>query len=184
MIVLTKSVKWRLSKSNPGSYLQIFLHLLDKTLVLTTFFVGRFRRTWTSKAYGKSLNQSTSSPDLLSEDSGEHDRLVRTRLSFRLRPFSPDLVRTKRSCSPEFSDKRSGDEVDWVRDLLESLLFHVLLNLPTKDMVKTSVVSPEWRHLWRYVPGLDLDCRDFTEFNDVCWCENPQLQICGCNSRF
>ncbi|KAG7548527.1 F-box domain [Arabidopsis suecica] len=74
-------------------------------------------------------------------------------------------VRTKGSCSPESSDKRSGDEVDWVRDLPECLLFHVLLNLPTKDVVKSSVLSSKWRNLWRYVPGLELDCRDFTEFN-------------------
>ncbi|XP_020891568.1 FBD-associated F-box protein At1g66310-like [Arabidopsis lyrata subsp. lyrata] len=74
-------------------------------------------------------------------------------------------VRTKRLCSPESSDKRSGDEVDWVRDLPESLLSHVLLNLPTKDVVKTSVLSSKWRYLWRYVPGLDLDCRDFTKPN-------------------
>ncbi|KAG7589076.1 Leucine-rich repeat 2 [Arabidopsis suecica] len=74
-------------------------------------------------------------------------------------------VPTKRSCSPESSDKRSGDEVDWVRDLPESLLSHVLLNLPTKDVVKSSVLSSKWRNLWRYVPGLDLDQRDFTEFN-------------------
>ncbi|CAL9239516.1 unnamed protein product [Arabidopsis halleri] len=74
-------------------------------------------------------------------------------------------VRTKRSCSPESSDKRSGDEVDWVRDLPESLLSHVLLNLPTKDVVKTSVLSSKWRYVWRYVPSLELDCRDFTEPN-------------------
>jgi len=52
-------------------------------------------------------------------------------------------VLTKRSSSPELSDKRSGDEGDWVRrDLRESLFFQVLLNLSTKEMVKTSVVSP------------------------------------------
>ncbi|KAG7585982.1 F-box domain [Arabidopsis thaliana x Arabidopsis arenosa] len=74
-------------------------------------------------------------------------------------------VRTKRLCSPESSDKRSGNEVDWVRDLPESLLSHVLLNLPTKDVVKTSVLSSKWRYVWRYVPSLELDCRDFTEPN-------------------
>ncbi|KAG7658613.1 F-box domain [Arabidopsis suecica] len=61
--------------------------------------------------------------------------------------------------------KQSDDEVDWLRDLPESLLCHVLLNLPTKDVVKTSVLSSKWRNLWRLVPGLDLDSRDFTENN-------------------
>ncbi|KAG7650740.1 Leucine-rich repeat 2, partial [Arabidopsis thaliana x Arabidopsis arenosa] len=74
-------------------------------------------------------------------------------------------VRTKRSYSPESSDKKSGYEVDWVRDLPESLLCHILLNLPTKDVIKNCVLSTKWRYLWRYVPGLDLDCSDFTEYN-------------------
>ncbi|ANM59516.1 F-box/RNI-like/FBD-like domains-containing protein [Arabidopsis thaliana] len=74
-------------------------------------------------------------------------------------------VRTKRLCSPESSDKKSGYEVDWVRDLPESLICHVLLNLSTKDVIKNCVLSTKWRYLWRYVPGLDLDCSDFTEYN-------------------
>ncbi|EOA33893.1 hypothetical protein CARUB_v10021385mg [Capsella rubella] len=61
----------------------------------------------------------------------------------------------------------SGGEVDWLRTLPEALQWHVLLNLPTKDVVKTSLVYSKWRHLWRYVPGLDLDCRNFKEYNDV-----------------
>ncbi|KAL9310881.1 FBD-associated F-box protein [Arabidopsis thaliana] len=44
-------------------------------------------------------------------------------------------VLTKRSSSPESSDKRFGDEGDWVRrNLPESLFFQVLLNIPTKDL--------------------------------------------------
>ncbi|XP_020891517.1 putative F-box/FBD/LRR-repeat protein At1g66300 [Arabidopsis lyrata subsp. lyrata] len=74
-------------------------------------------------------------------------------------------VRTKRSCSPESFDKRSGDEVDWVSDLPDALLCHVLLNLPTKDVVKNSILSTKWRNLWRYVPGLELDGLDFADYN-------------------
>jgi len=73
----------------------------------------------------------------------------------------------KRSCSPESSDKRSGDEVDWLSELPEALLVYVLLNLPTKDVVKTSVLSTKWRNIWRCVPGLDLDNGHFTEFNTL-----------------
>ncbi|EOA34743.1 hypothetical protein CARUB_v10022314mg [Capsella rubella] len=61
----------------------------------------------------------------------------------------------------------SGGEVDWLRNLPEALQWHVLLNLPTKDVVKTSIIYSKWRHLWRYVPGLDLDCRNFKEYNVV-----------------
>ncbi|OAP17429.1 hypothetical protein AXX17_AT1G60010 [Arabidopsis thaliana] len=60
-------------------------------------------------------------------------------------------VRTKRSYSPESSDKKSGYEVDWVRDLPESLLCHILLNLPTKDVIKNCVLSTKWRYLWRFL---------------------------------
>ncbi|KAG7658612.1 F-box-like domain superfamily [Arabidopsis suecica] len=76
-------------------------------------------------------------------------------------------VRTKRSCSPESSDNGSGDEVDWISDLPEALIVLVLLNLPTKDVIKTSVLSTKWRNIWRYVPRLDLDNRHFTEFDSL-----------------
>ncbi|XP_010451553.1 PREDICTED: FBD-associated F-box protein At4g13985-like [Camelina sativa] len=56
--------------------------------------------------------------------------------------------------------KRSGDkveEVDRLRNLPDCLLNEILLKLPTKDVIK-----------WRYVPGLDFECRDFmtSEFHD------------------
>ncbi|VYS50171.1 unnamed protein product [Arabidopsis thaliana] len=45
---------------------------------------------------------------------------------------------------------------------------HLFLNHPTKILgKKTSVVSPEWRHLWRCVPGLDLDEADFKQFHTL-----------------
>jgi len=59
------------------------------------------------------------------------------------------------------SAKPSGDRVDRLRNLPDCLLFKILLNLPTKDVVKLSVLSRRWRNVWRYVPGLDLACSDF-----------------------
>ncbi|ESQ27247.1 hypothetical protein EUTSA_v10018570mg [Eutrema salsugineum] len=56
-------------------------------------------------------------------------------------------------------------EFDWISDLPDCLLCQVLLKLPTKDVVKTSVLSSRWRNLWRYVPGLDLGDVDFPEYN-------------------
>ncbi|CAA7062019.1 unnamed protein product [Microthlaspi erraticum] len=64
--------------------------------------------------------------------------------------------------------KRLGDEtgkVDLLSSLPESLLCEVLLNLSTKNVVRTSVLSRRWRNQWKFVPGLDLSYQNFSEFD-------------------
>ncbi|CAA7062015.1 unnamed protein product [Microthlaspi erraticum] len=53
--------------------------------------------------------------------------------------------------------------VDRLSELPDCLLCEVLLYFPTKEVVKTSVLSRRWRNLWKYVPRLDLEYGDFPE---------------------
>ncbi|CAN7129018.1 hypothetical protein HID58_026831 [Brassica napus] len=54
-------------------------------------------------------------------------------------------------------------EVDRISHLPDCLIFKVLLSLPTKEVVKTSALSTRWNHIWKHVPGLNLEYDDFSE---------------------
>ncbi|KAG2322064.1 hypothetical protein Bca52824_015277 [Brassica carinata] len=47
--------------------------------------------------------------------------------------------------------------------LPDSLIAQILLCLPTKDSVKTSILSTRFRILWLQVPGLELHSHDFSD---------------------
>ncbi|XP_020890453.1 F-box/FBD/LRR-repeat protein At1g78750 isoform X1 [Arabidopsis lyrata subsp. lyrata] len=72
--------------------------------------------------------------------------------------------------------KGSG-EVDWISDLPDCLLCQVLLKLPTKDVVKSSVLSTRWRNIWKYVPGLNLTYCDFHVRNTFSYDHNTFLSF-------
>ncbi|KFK33906.1 hypothetical protein AALP_AA5G076300 [Arabis alpina] len=60
----------------------------------------------------------------------------------------------------QVSEKRERREdgcVDRLSLLPDPLLCQILLNLPTKDVVKTSLLSTRWRSLYLSVPVLELD---------------------------
>uniref|UniRef100_A0ACD5VFT5 Uncharacterized protein n=1 Tax=Avena sativa TaxID=4498 RepID=A0ACD5VFT5_AVESA len=50
---------------------------------------------------------------------------------------------------------------DRLSDLPDYLLHSVLSSLRSRQMVQTCLLSRRWRHLWRSVPCLDVDQRDF-----------------------
>ncbi|AAC83034.1 putative F-box/FBD/LRR-repeat protein [Arabidopsis thaliana] len=56
-------------------------------------------------------------------------------------------------------------EEDRLSNLPESLICQIMLNIPTKDVVKSSVLSKRWRNLWRYVPGLNVEYNQFLDYN-------------------
>ncbi|KAJ0240661.1 FBD domain-containing protein [Hirschfeldia incana] len=57
------------------------------------------------------------------------------------------------------------EEEDRISHLPDSLICHILSNLPTEDAVKTSVLSTRWKSLWLYVPRLHLHSDKFPHFN-------------------
>ncbi|XP_043704984.1 F-box/LRR-repeat protein At3g58900-like isoform X2 [Telopea speciosissima] len=51
--------------------------------------------------------------------------------------------------------------MEFISDLPDSILSHILSFLPTKDAMKTSFLSKRWESLWTSVPLIDLDERLF-----------------------
>ncbi|KAL3575914.1 hypothetical protein D5086_021197 [Populus alba] len=49
------------------------------------------------------------------------------------------------------------DEMDMIENLPDAMLLHILSFLPAKDVLKTSILSKRWRHLWMSVSNLSFE---------------------------
>ncbi|XP_058782795.1 F-box/LRR-repeat protein At3g26922-like isoform X1 [Vicia villosa] len=50
---------------------------------------------------------------------------------------------------------------DMLSDLPECIILHILSSLNTKDAVRTCILSSRWKDLWKRLPALSFDYRDF-----------------------
>lgn len=53
--------------------------------------------------------------------------------------------------------KHQIDSCDYISDLPDNILHHILSFLAIKDLIRTSFISRRWRCLWTSVPTLDFD---------------------------
>lgn len=62
-------------------------------------------------------------------------------------------------------DNKTMREEDMINQLPDSLLCEILFNLPTKDVIKTSLLCRRWRNPWQSVPGLDLEFHGYRDYD-------------------
>ncbi|XP_058785045.1 FBD-associated F-box protein At5g18780-like [Vicia villosa] len=94
--------------------------------------------------------------------SNQQSRMVRIRMSNSM------MKKVKLSVSRGMSNSMTkkvevNDYVhrDMFSDLPECIILHILSFLNTKDVVRTCILSSRWKDLWKRLPALSFDYRDF-----------------------
>ncbi|PWA72429.1 F-box/RNI-like superfamily protein [Artemisia annua] len=72
-----------------------------------------------------------------------------------------------------------GDRFDYISQLPDCILHHILSFIPSKDVLKTSVLSKRWNNVWTSVSNLDLD--DALLYTSVIDCRDPPEETCFVN---
>lgn len=54
-------------------------------------------------------------------------------------------------------ESQKNDTTDFISSLPDCVLTHILSLLPTRDSVRTSILSSRWSPLWKLVPVLHLE---------------------------
>ncbi|XP_019088288.1 PREDICTED: putative F-box/LRR-repeat protein At4g15060 [Camelina sativa] len=57
---------------------------------------------------------------------------------------------------------QDSEDKDKISGLPDELLLKILLLLPTKTAVRTSILSKRWEFLWMWLPKLEYDCSDYS----------------------
>ncbi|KAI3753911.1 hypothetical protein L2E82_25976 [Cichorium intybus] len=53
--------------------------------------------------------------------------------------------------------EHSVDMVDYISNLPDCILHHILSFIPTKEVVKASILSTRWKNLWVSIPNIEID---------------------------
>ncbi|KAI3921382.1 hypothetical protein MKW98_013316 [Papaver atlanticum] len=57
----------------------------------------------------------------------------------------------------EESSMKRTDPTDRISELPDTVLSHILSSIPTKSVVRTSILAKRWRYIWKSVPVMDFD---------------------------
>ncbi|XP_048131478.1 F-box/LRR-repeat protein 25-like [Rhodamnia argentea] len=63
--------------------------------------------------------------------------------------------------NPDLSSPPQAVEVDNISPLPDVIIHHIFCFLPFKDLVKTSVLSKQWRLAWTSTPNIDVSLRSW-----------------------
>ncbi|CAN0841547.1 F-box/FBD/LRR-repeat protein At1g13570 [Linum grandiflorum] len=64
--------------------------------------------------------------------------------------------------------KKSSTSISRITQLPADVIGNILIFLPTKEAVRTSILSSQWRHHWRTIPHLVFDHKFATMNNSLC----------------